>query len=225
MTVKTLIYLGCLIGYQQVFANNNISDEGISAYQDLTINYQLNDSNLTMNNEDELNKGAMFVYEYDASDGTDFDGRTSAIKWDSEGGNGVKRCYFTSLESFADHEIIMGPKDVLDAVKVWVNDTDVDDDLRVIVYQTCLPLYSAGSPSITFHLIENLVTSIGFDVRGFSLSKSYAGRHDSCKMMVRVRFGSDNQDCAQSPDVTLQKFRAQIIQNDLIFADGLDLIF
>ena len=203
--------------------NNRVSDEGSIDNEDSIINYNLSQPLQNINNiNKESNKGIMFVYEYDSSNGTDFDGRTSNIKWDSPGGRGTKRCINTSSESFADHEIKMRPKDVLDGVRVWVNDTDVDDDLRVIVYKSCLPSFSAGSIDFTVYLAENFVTRLGYDSKFYNLSASYSGRYDSCKIMARVRFGSSNSSCSQSPDITLQKIKAQIIRNDLIFANGFD---
>ncbi len=222
--MKRLILCFLILCIQQVAGKNTSnSDVGVSEHVDSPIQFHLNQQDEFNANDRGSRRGIMYVFEYDASDGTDFDSLTSQMHWDSPGGAGTKRCIAPSTEPFADHEIIMEPKDVLDGVRVWVDDNDIDDNLRIIVYKACLPKFAAGAIEFNVLLAENFETDIGEDSEFFNMSSSFAGRHDLCKMMVRVRFGSNNQHCAQSPDVTLQKVRVQIIKNDVIFVDGFNL--
>jgi hypothetical protein len=159
--------------------------------------------------------------DYYPSNGADFDGRTSGFVGGSTG-RGDRNCLSPSTESFEDHEIVMQSHDVLEGVRVWVDDNDAIQNLGVIVYESCLPTFSAGAIEVELILSDRLVSSAGFASEFFLINRSYRGRHDDCKMMMRVRFGNSSANCSAAPDINLQKFRAQLRLNDLIFANGFE---
>lgn len=221
MIFKLIIF--CLLIFKLGFGTAvTLNELGITNETKVNISTEIKDQ---PSREDTLSinatKGGASNFGYYASNGVDFDGRTSGFNGGTVG-LGDRACLGTSTESFADHEIVMGPKDVLEGVRVWVDDNDANDDLNVIVYESCLPTFAAGDIEITFHLIDILATNVGISSQFFLINKSYRGRHDDCKMMMRVRFGSSTSNCFQAPDVSLQKVRAQLRLNDLIFANGFE---
>ena len=165
--------------------------------------------------------GVISSIGYYPSDGVDFDGRTSGFVGSSLG-QGDRNCLSTSTESFADHELVMQSHDVLEGVRVWVNDSEAIHDLGVIVYESCLPAFSAGAIDVELVLVDSLATSAGLASEFFLINRSYRGRHDECKMMMRVRFGNSSSNCSDASGIRLQKFRAQLRLNDLIFANGFE---
>ena len=165
--------------------------------------------------------GVIPTIGYYPSDGVDFDGRTSGFAGSSLG-KGDRNCLSSSTESFADHEIVMQSHDVLDGVRVWVEDNDAVHNLGIIVYESCLPTFSAGAIENNIILSDGLITNAGFASEFFLINRSYKGRHDDCKMMMRVRFGNSSSSCSGAPNISLQKVRAQLRLNDLIFANGFE---
>lgn len=161
------------------------------------------------------------IRAYYTSNGEDFDGRTSGFVGDTIGGSGDRSCHSTSTDTYADHEVVMGANDVLEGIRFWVRDTDTDDDLMVAVYETCLPEFSAGDMQTKLHMLEPMTTSVGNYSRYVWVNESYKNRYAECKMMVRVRFANSATSCNDIA-VGLQKFRAYIRVNDLIFANDFE---
>lgn len=220
MTFKVIVF--CMF----VFALNYceaLTPEGFVSLENNANSQTDNTIHTNDNREQSINlpNGIISNIGYFAADGASFDGRTSGFLGDSTG-TGDRKCMSTSTDPYADHEIVMQSHDVLEGVRVWVNDNDVDENLRVIVYESCLPTFSADFIDSNILLSEDFIASSGFASQYFPINKSYRGRHDDCKIMARIRFGSSFSNCSSAPNIFLQKFRAQLRLNDLIFADGFE---
>lgn len=166
--------------------------------------------------EPEVNSLSIWV-NY-SSNGGDFDGRTSGFVAGTVDDSGDRSCHSTSTDTYADHEVVMGANDVLRGISFWIRDIDPDDDFMVAVYETCLPAFSEGYPLISLHMVEPMPTSAGYYSRYVWVNESYKNRYAECKMMVRVRFANSSTSC-NNVDLSLQKFSAIIVVNDLIFAN------
>jgi len=86
----------------------------------------------------ENNKGIIGNYRYHAATGVDFDGRTSGFDGGGSG-NGDRTCNASSTELFVDHEIKIKNGEILSWIDVWGNDSNVAEDMAVVVFRQCLP--------------------------------------------------------------------------------------
>jgi len=151
--------------------------------------------------------------------GQNFLGRTSNFDG-GDGFNGARNCLDGSTERFIDHELVMGTHDLLDGIRVWVEDSDATQNLAVILYRQCLTAFGAGDgvfSDVFFN--EEVPTSVGEDSMFFNTNYTFQGLTNECKIMVRARFGSPTT-CNGVEDISLYKVRAQLVTDELIFKNS-----
>ena len=155
---------------------------------------------------------------YYASDGIDFDGTTSAF--DAGGGSsesGSRHCAAGTTETYAEHAIPLGRHDVIEVIQVWATDNSAESDLAVQLYRVCFPGFAGAAPR-QFMLLDVSAPENAEYLRTYPVNVSLGLRERDCQMMARVRFGND-ATCVAGSSLMLHKLRAQIIPEDLIFAD------
>ena len=158
------------------------------------------------------------IFDYYAVDGVNFLGRTSAFNG-GDGFDGERSCNNGSTERFVDHELKMGPNDLLDGFRVWGDDVDASEDLAIIIYRACLPLYNADSVFSEVILNETMVTSAGDSSEFFNTNNTFKGLEYNCKVMMRIRFGLP-ATCNGIQDISFNKIRIQLRPDELIYKDS-----
>lgn len=159
---------------------------------------------------------------YHATTGVDFDGRNSTFVGNYFGG-GDRMCDASSPEQYVDHEIKLLDGDILRWIDVWGNDSNVDEDLSIFIYRSCLPYLSAGSIDYSFEYSADIARSSGDFIHSAFLNKSFKGTESYCKLMARIRFADFGSSCATASDIRLYKVRAEIRRDDLIYFDNFQL--
>ena len=227
MKIKLITLIGISVSLQS-HASDSLEHLGFAADANVSIN--IKSHQLDQSDEMQQAKGVTgLLFDYYAVNGGAFLPRTSAFDG-ADGGFGARNCRDGSAERFIDHELKMGPYDVIDGIRVWVDDSDVNEDLGFIIYRACLPAFSAGGIFSEVLFSETYNTSAGeasifyntnFTFEGLVQESEFVDDTDQCKIMMRVRFEFP-ATCNGIEDVSVMKVRAQLIKNDLIFKENLE---
>lgn len=201
-------------GFKLVGANDNIKIKWLNEPSD-------QDTLEHLKTLSENNKGKFGNLRHHAATGVDFDGRTSNFEGGSSG-KGDRTCKASSTEQFVDHEIKIKNGEILSWIDVWGEDSNVTEDMAIIVYRQCYPSFAEDAPMIEFLLVENMPNSSGDFIYSMYTNKAYEDTEEACKLMARVRFGQNSTDCSGASGLSLYKFRAEILVDDLIFIDNLE---
>lgn len=160
--------------------------------------YVRENSNKSQSNEQIKGLGGLVHVGYM---GVESQGRTGNFTYSTISGSGD--IYRTGTEIFSDTLLELPDGYSFDWVRVWGRDTNVDENLRFFVFQTCYPSFSAGAPDST-----NLgtITSSG-NAGDWSASVSLSDvtvNNTSCTYYVRTAF----DDTGSS--LRLYKVRAEL---------------
>lgn len=210
------------------FASDSLDSFGFT--EDANVRVNIKPSRSTEAEEMQQAKGfGGLVIDFYGVNGGAFLPRTSDFDG-ADGGAGGRNCRNGSTEKFIDHELKMGGFDVIDGFRVWVDDSDVNEDIGIIMYRACLPAFDAGNIFSEVFFSETYDTSAGEASRFYNTNFTFEGLvqqseltddADQCKIMMRIRFGLP-ATCNDIQDVSLYKIRAQLIKNDLIFKENLE---
>lgn len=133
--------------------------------------------------------------------GVESQGRTGDFAYATFSGAGD--IYRTGTEVFADTLLELPDGYSFDWVRVWGRDTNVDNNLRFFVFQTCYPNFSAGAPDST-NLGSITSPGSGGDWSASVALSDVTVDNTSCTYYVRTAFD------ATGSSLRLYKIRAEL---------------
>ncbi len=217
--MKNIILMSLCAVISPSFSFADTFDDEIGALMDANTSISSKHIKIESSEEDIAVRGGDSILSFYPTDAGNYLGRTSGFDGGTVSGTGDRNCLDGSTESYIDHPIKMEPDQILEGIRIWGSDTNPTQDLRVILYKTCLPAIDPGTPTADFFFTEDIATSGGDFSNFYLLNQAFTGLNKECKIMVRVRFGSSSSSCNGVENISLFKVRAQFSSNDLIFID------
>jgi hypothetical protein len=137
-----------------------------------------------------------------------FQGRFSTFAYDTNSGGDDIFNTNPATENFADAQFDTIPDGAnLEFFRVWFADTNAAQDITIFLFESCLPLFGAGTP--TFTQLAALTSSGSAGDGSLTMGLGTPATTQTCNYWARARFGNSAFVGPGNSTLRLYKARAQ----------------